>query len=48
MNIYPKSYFKKVTDISTEFLQKNKSEVYMYNSETKDYKRKYEFMDNWD
>ncbi len=24
MNIYPKSYFKRVTDISTEFLQKNK------------------------
>lgn len=31
-----------------EFLQKNKSEVYMNDKESKDYTRKYEYMDNWD
>lgn len=31
-----------------EFLQKNKSEVYMKDKETKDYVRKYQYMDNWD
>ena len=31
-----------------EFLRKNKSEVYMYDKDTKDYSRKYDFMDMWD
>lgn len=29
-----------------EFLKQNKSEVYQYNSETKDYSRKFDFMEN--
>lgn len=31
-----------------EFLKKNKSEVYMKDTESKDYVRKYEYMDTWD
>ena len=29
-----------------EFLQKNRSEVFMVNKETKDYERKFDFMEN--
>ena len=29
-----------------EFLKKNRSEVYMANNETKDYERKFDFMEN--
>ena len=29
-----------------EFLKKNRSEVYMANTQTKDYQRKFDFMEN--
>ena len=41
MNIYPNAYLNKVQDINIEFLMKNRSEVFMNNSDTKDFVRKY-------